>query len=205
MGRDITETVASVTTQAVTLTGVPEFPLTGEPLAVDLVNTVVADEGGVVRDLLADEEALSDWLGLHEPELGQLARSRPPLDRVIALRASLRALLQAATERRRPPRGALSAVNAAAVAGHRLLRWSESGPVRDWQAATGGAERAVLGAIAQSGIELLAGHVDELRRCGGPGCLLYFVATNPRRRWCSDRLCGNRVRVTRHRHRHAGA
>jgi predicted RNA-binding Zn ribbon-like protein len=190
---------------AVTLCGVPEFLLTGEPLAVDLVNTVVAEDGGGVRDLLADERALTDWLALHEPELGKLACSRPSLDDVIALREALRALLQAATEQRRPPPRALNAVNAAAADGQRVLRWRAAGPRREWQAAAGGADRAVLGAIAQSGIELLAGHVDQLRRCGGPGCLLFFVATNPRRRWCSDRLCGNRVRVSRHRHRHAGA
>ncbi|MDP9487892.1 MAG: CGNR zinc finger domain-containing protein, partial [Actinomycetota bacterium] len=30
-----------------------------------------------------------------------------------------------------------------------------------------------------------------------PGCLRLFVATNLRRRWCSE-SCGNRARVARH-------
>jgi predicted RNA-binding Zn ribbon-like protein len=185
---------------------VSPFPLTGEPLAVDLANTVVAGEAGGVIDLLADDRALAEWLALHEPELGRLTRSRPPLDDVRALRAALRALLEAATERRRPPRSALESVNAAAAGGHVSLGWSPAGgPVRDWRAVGDRTESVVLAAIAQSAIELLADRPGQLRRCGGPGCLLFFVATNPRRRWCSDRLCGNRVRVSRHRHRHAGA
>ena len=55
----------------------------------------------------------------------------------------------------------------------------------------------------RSGIELLTGSGRaRLRRCEGPGCVLYFVAANPRRRWCSPRLCGNRVRVARHYRRY---
>jgi predicted RNA-binding Zn ribbon-like protein len=82
------------------------------------------------------------------------------------------------------------------------------------------AGRCAIGLDA-GGTKLLCGVVDEdlevrhrsrrliggldrerLRRCDGPGCVLFFVATNPRRRWCSPAICGNRVRVARHYDRH---
>jgi len=49
--------------------------------------------------------------------------------------------------------------------------------------------RATLASIARAAIELLGG--------------LVFVAENPRRRWCSAAVCGNRVRVARHYARRA--
>ena len=184
----------------VTLSAVTSFPLTGEPLALDLVNTVIADAAGGVSDLLDDDEAANEWFALHETELDTARGSPVARGDLVELREALRVLLQAATEGRRAPRRALAHVNAAAAGGHRALRWTAGGPQALWQGTNGGTDRAVLAAIAQSGIEVLTHDAGRLRRCGGPGCLLFFVATNPRRRWCSDRLCGNRVRVSRHRH-----
>src|SRR4051794_38860322 len=42
--------------------GTAAFPLVGEPLAVDLLNTVIA-AGGARRDLLTSPAALLAWLG----------------------------------------------------------------------------------------------------------------------------------------------
>ncbi|WP_139810547.1 CGNR zinc finger domain-containing protein, partial [Mycobacterium avium] len=38
-------------------------------------------------------------------------------------------------------------------------------------------------------------------RCANPDCSMLFLATNPRRSWCTANICGNRARVARHYHR----
>jgi predicted RNA-binding Zn ribbon-like protein len=56
----------------------------------------------------------------------------------------------------------------------------------------------LLGPIAKSACDLLC-HRDwsRLKRCANPVCGLYFYdsSRNRRRRWCSMRACGNRMKV----------
>lgn len=56
----------------------------------------------------------------------------------------------------------------------------------------------LLGPIAESACDLLC-HRDwsRLKRCANPACGLYFYDTtrNHRRRWCSMKTCGNRMKV----------
>jgi predicted RNA-binding Zn ribbon-like protein len=183
------------------------FPLLGEPLALDLLNTVVAAPDGP-RDLLASPAALLAWTGAQAGRLPPEAVVPPAdvLPRVRALREALRALFAAAVDGPAPAPEAVAAVNAAAAAapGFPQLAWAPPAPPHAHLAyPTGRPGDALLAAVAASGIALLAGDDRRrLRRCDGPGCVLLFLATNPRRRWCSARGCGNRVRVARHYRRH---
>jgi predicted RNA-binding Zn ribbon-like protein len=198
--------------------GGPAFPLLGEPLAVDLLNTVIA-AGGARRDLLTTTAALRAWVGAAAdrlpPEVGAGLSARldagsdegvAVLAGVRALREALRALFAAVMGGTAPPAGAVAAVNAAAAGAPAFpqLEWAPPAAPRVRRGQT--ADRpgaALLAAVAASGIALLGGADRErLRRCDGPGCVLLFVATNPRRRWCSASGCGNRVRVARHHRRH---
>jgi predicted RNA-binding Zn ribbon-like protein len=49
----------------------------------------------------------------------------------------------------------------------------------------------------------LADERDRLRRCGNPRCRWLFVDRSRQRNriWCEASVCGNRMRVDRHRHR----
>jgi predicted RNA-binding Zn ribbon-like protein len=192
-------------------TGTPGFPLLGEPLAVDLVNTVVTGGAGP-RDLLPTPEALDAWRRAQAGRLPPQSSGAPADGRLLAevqaLRAALGALFAAALAGGAPPAEAVAAVNAAADAAPASLRlvWPAAGPplaeVRHHAPHPSG---ALLAAVAASGVEVLSGEDRlRLRRCQGPGCVLLFVAANPRRRWCSPVLCGNRVRVARHYRRHRG-
>jgi len=184
----------------------PVFLLLGEPLALDLVNTLVPPTMG--GDLVATPERVVDWLQAEADRLPADALEPPDVTSLAALREALRSLLDAALDGRAPFRVPLRTVSAASRAGARYLdlEWTaDGGPrtrARPERRGRTGAGAALLAEIARSGIELLGGpDREKLRRCEGPGCTLLFVATNPQRRWCAPHLCGNRVRVARHKRR----
>ncbi|MEK6227791.1 MAG: ABATE domain-containing protein [Actinomycetota bacterium] len=183
------------------------FPLLGEPLAVDLANTIMRGDDGVT-DLLRDVPALHEWLEIHAAELpsGGRPNRAPSAYRLRELRDALSELFGAAIERRESGEPTLALVNDAAAAAHPTLRPGPDGPAREWRPTSRRRGATDIAAIARSAIDVLTGpDRDKLRRCNGPGCVLFFVAANPRRRWCSSQLCGNRVRVARHRHHQPGA
>jgi predicted RNA-binding Zn ribbon-like protein len=183
------------------------FPLVGEPLAVDLANTLAIQKGLQV-DLLTAATAPS-WWAAHEAELGA-----PPeggeldVGRLRELRDAVAQLFGAALAGTQPPSAAIDVVNAASASGATFPRlgWSGGEGALLESGARSDAMVTGLGAIAGSAIGLLTGEgADRLRRCEGPDCELLFVATNLRRRWCSPTRCGNRVRGARHYRRHGRA
>jgi predicted RNA-binding Zn ribbon-like protein len=65
----------------------------------------------------------------------------------------------------------------------------------------------VLGPIALSAVDLFrGGQFERLKQCPGPsgdcGWLFFDRSKNNSRRWCEMSVCGNRVKVRRHRERH---
>ncbi|MFJ8044241.1 CGNR zinc finger domain-containing protein [Kitasatospora sp. NPDC096147] len=195
-----------------TPTAVDRLPLTGEPLALDLVNTTYVHGGtrGSLVDALTGPADLDDWLRACLPRLGarlrpELARllDRQPADsdhlaRLLELRAALRELSAARVSEAAPPPAALDTVNRTARLAAGWLEFAPGG--------TGTAPRwtepdlrlVALGEIAAAGVELLTGPAaEQLRACRAPGCILYFVRSHARREWCTT-ACGNRVRVARH-------
>jgi predicted RNA-binding Zn ribbon-like protein len=187
----------------------PDFVVLDEPLAIELVNTTLPTDDGP-RDLLWTDEDAAAWVSAHADRLP--AGAAPSVERLTALRDAIRNLIEAAMALGRPEPRALRAVNTASalVPVHPVLRWPDLGPQATEasapQAKDGWPGMEVLAAIARSAIQLLgAEEGPRLRRCEGPDCVLLFVATNPRRRWCSPSLCGNRVRVARHYDRHLRA
>ena len=180
------------------------FLLLGEPLAIDLVNTLVPTAYG--GDLVATRNRVLEWLQAEATRLPANELEPPEVEDLVGLREALRSLFSAALDGTTPPAGPLRMVNSATRAGARYveLEWKAGGGprARPHPARRGHGGRpgvALLAEIARSGIELLGGpDRDKLRRCSGPGCSLLFVATNLQRRWCAGRLCGNRVRVARH-------
>jgi len=182
------------------MTPTPGFLLMGEPLALDLVNTRVRHNGAAL-DLLETPAALTMWL---RRERGRVAwtgaASAADLTAVLGLRDAIARLLCATREHTRPPKPALDKVN-------RALAWPMARPRLGWSAsephlvppAPDSQRRALLHVLAADAATLLTGpQAERLRQCAHPDCILQFVARNPRRRWCSDSVCGNRARVARH-------
>lgn len=183
----------------------PRFPLLGEPIALDLVNTRVRRQGETV-DLLDTPAALLAWLQLEHVRLPWAgAITRGDLTVVCELRAAVAALLDAAQQRTRGPAGALRCLNAALAHGRATslqLGWSDTQPYL--VAPRPRTRRSVLlHALAADAVAVLTGpNANRVRKCAHPDCILRFMATNPRRRWCCAATCGNRARVARHYLRH---
>jgi predicted RNA-binding Zn ribbon-like protein len=165
-------------------------PLSGEPLALDLVNTQWPERRHDV-DLFDEPGGLSAWLAEHHLP-GPAAAVEGPLRQA---RAALRRALE------QPGREAEQDVNT--VLSHGIVRYAlrnadaeehhdiDTGWVPAWRAVT-------------NYLELLRQRPARIRRCANPGCVLYFYDTsrNGTRRWCSMEGCGSRVKMARHYQRH---
>ncbi|MFI0355774.1 CGNR zinc finger domain-containing protein [Actinomadura sp. 9N407] len=167
-------------------------PLTGEPLALDLVNTRWP-AGGRDHDVFDDPAAFGEWLTEHGlvPPAGQGYR-RPLLEARDAIRRFLE-------------EGSPDGVNAVLDHGRLALSLDRDRPAEridlddeDWRPAW---------ETARALVELLrTASPDRLRRCAGHDCVLWFLDTsrNGRRRWCSMTGCGNRAKARAHYVREKG-
>ncbi|MGK4582622.1 CGNR zinc finger domain-containing protein [Kitasatospora sp. HPMI-4] len=193
---------------------VDDLPLTGESLALDLVNTTFIQGGarGALVDALREPADLDRWLHTRSADFGESLRplldgsvpaTRFHLDRYRELRAALRDLAAATVSGTAPAPDTVAAVNAAA----RLSTgWLELDPARPGVRVPRWTEPdlhlVALGEVAAAAVALFTGpSAGQVRACPAPDCIQYFVKSRTRREWCTS-ACGNRVRVARHSRRH---
>ncbi|MEU3274890.1 ABATE domain-containing protein [Saccharomonospora sp. NPDC006951] len=183
--------------------------LTGEPLALDFVNTVPETPDGPI-DLLATRAQLRTWLDCEAgrfPELGGIdvsGVSSADMAVLHTLRGHVAAAIESARGGAVPKARALSGINAALrgapKVGELVVR---EGNLRALERRQGSAASAIAARIAEAAAELLTSPgVTKIRQCDASFCVLLFLPAHPRRRWCSPTLCGNRVRVARYYQRH---
>lgn len=201
----------------------PSAPLLGEPLPVELMNTIWADRDGV-HEALATPQDAAGWLGAisgradlavpglrawaGHPPAGDLGRVHRRLHR---LREAARGLAARRTEDPRqiaadsgPVTEAVAVVNELASGSAMLprLAWPDGAEPSLVHATEDGPGDTAVAELARATIRLFAGSDSaRLRACLAPGCVLYFVQSHPRREWCSA-ACGNRARQARHYRRH---
>ncbi len=149
-------------------------PLTGEPLAVDLLNTAWVD-GGVRHDLLDLDGGLAAW-----------GHAGADAEALRVARDAIRAALG----------GEAAPVNAVLDHGRVALRLGADGAVERSVEVDG--ERWRLPWLAAQ--NLLELDRERIRACAGPDCVLHFYDTSRagRRMWCSMAGCGNRAKARRH-------
>jgi predicted RNA-binding Zn ribbon-like protein len=160
--------------------------LTGEPLAVDLLNTRWRS-GAREVDLLDGVDGLAQWLG--ESGQADVPATEAVRSALVRVRAVLRDVVEGVP-------GAPDDLNAVLARGltvrslrdgrphERLLLTDDS-----WSAAW----RA-----ADSYLHLIDQDPAGVRRCESADCVLYFFDPTLRRRWCSMAGCGNRAKARRH-------
>ncbi|MFC3576592.1 CGNR zinc finger domain-containing protein [Streptomyces yaanensis] len=177
-------------------------PLTGEPLALDLVNT-----RPTAGDLLATPGDLRAWWALQADRLPEEVPEEVTAADLAAVQAVREHTARALDHVRRgeePLAGDLAALNRAQRAAPAIteLAWNGSA-VAARRRRDGSPGLRLAASLAEAAAELLADPaVTRIRECEADDCVMLFLAAHPRRRWCSATRCGNRVRVARHYQRH---
>jgi predicted RNA-binding Zn ribbon-like protein len=180
--------------------------MTGEPLAIELMNTVRADRDGV-HDTLTGLDAWHRWLpATASPDA--VERLRELRDAVRRLAADVTGDDRAAAAASIVDAGrAVTVLNdtAALAPSWSELVWPASGEAYRIRRYHHDEADAALSTLAEAAVALFASPDRALlRACRAPGCVLYFLCDHPRREWCSAG-CGNRARVARHYQRHHAA
>lgn len=164
-------------------------PLPGEPLGLDLVNTMYSPAGTTI-DLLATVSSTRDWLvaaGLGEPHPSDLELVR---DSLLTARRALRDALERQDVARLNEVLRHGRVELAVTSGLESRRTLVADPPH-WQLAV---------AAGSSVLDLLDSAPGRVRNCENPACMLWFhdATRNGTRRWCSMATCGNRMKARRH-------
>lgn len=168
-------------------------PMTGESLAVGLVNTRRRRGTGTV-DLLANAAGLASWLAAtHQADVDDAEAVR--LAAMVA-----RDAICAAIDRAPDADAGLNAVLARGV----IVRAVRGGAVTDRVLFADEAWAPAWRAVADY-VQLTSQTPDSIRRCASPDCILCFHDPQGRRRWCSMSGCGNRAKARRHHARSQGA
>lgn len=165
-------------------------PLTGEPLAVDLLNTRWREDAGDV-DLLDSMDGVAQWLteaGQHDVPATESVRRA-----LLHVRAVLRDVIDDVP-------GAVDGLNDVLARGLTVRSLDDGRPAErvlftddSWSAAW----RAAV-----SYLDLVSSAPTGVRECQSPDCVLHFFDPSGRRRWCSMAGCGNRAKARRHHARH---
>ncbi|EDY63887.2 conserved hypothetical protein, partial [Streptomyces pristinaespiralis ATCC 25486] len=141
-------------------------PLTGEPLPLDLVNTVWIDEG-VRHDLLERPDGLAVWLrsaGFAD----SVPADRESLDALLATRRAVVALLDGSAD----PQQAADELNEILGHGRIRRRLGEAGPLSVVE--TDSPAWLAAWSAAEAYLRLLDEHPDRIRKCANPECVLHF-------------------------------
>lgn len=168
-------------------------PLTGEPLPLDLLDTVWMSNGAPF-DMFEVPGALGDWLKGHD--LPADATEAELREHLTEARESIRAVLQ----QHEDGEARLNAVLAHGerrpqlIDGRPKLVDSVDDPARfpGWRCAV-------------EFLDLLECKPDRIRKCANHECILWYLDTtrNGSRRWHSMETCGNRAKAKRFQDRHA--
>ncbi len=184
---------------------IDQFPILGNHLTLDFLNTEVVVDGKLT-ELLPDATHLAAWLGavglLTPSQSTQLAqawahRDVTGMERLWELRDSLRSAILQVESGKPVPQALLDLLNRLLLefprtdelvrAGSGLARHPRFAPKT---------EEDVLGLLASSAADLLASvPADKIRKCKGCVCHFYDTSKKGARIWCSTALCGNRAKV----------
>lgn len=172
------------------------MPILGEPLAVELANTLYID-GDSHFDFLGDAFRARVWLGavpLGITVTSELASS--DLARLVQLRDAVRRLVLGSVDGAPSRRQDVARINKTAqlALNRRTLRLDPSGVPAVGDSRRGALANRVLATLADDAIALIGGSLrSRIRRCPGPGCPMFFVQQHHRRRFCHE-SCSHRAR-----------
>jgi predicted RNA-binding Zn ribbon-like protein len=179
--------------------------LVGDHPALDLLNTILRQESGLVDVWQSDDDVLR-WLrrtGLLETKAALGFQHGALLAGARGLREMVRALVIARKGKKRLRATALNDFLAQGKSHEELTRAQDGSlwVARRYDQST---PEGVLAPLAEAAAEFLAtADFDLVRPCEGVDCVLWFYDRTKahRRRWCSMGVCGNRNKVAQFRSR----
>ena len=185
-----------------------KFPLVGNHLSLDFVNTKIA-ENGMPKDLLEGPADMAAWAVavklLDLPRAKKLAKlwqdagNRDEFEEVLRFRKVLHALVEAIARSESVTTSTLNAINAQLqkLNGYAEVLPSDEGFTKRFVLEIH-APSQLLGPVAEAASNLLCyGNPAYVKKCENPACVLYYYdgTKNHSRRWCSMKACGNRTKV----------
>lgn len=181
-----------------------KFLFIANRFCLDLVNTIVADDG-TETDLLIDRASVSMWLDAQELSLSQPMQAEH-MSELKALRSLIRQWVLSEPQSDREISKGVEALNIY-LDQHQTVKQlvvsDDKFHLETKQEALN--PQSLLRKVALDFAELLA--ADQLpfvRQCSGERCILLFldVSKSKRRRWCSMEGCGNRAKASAFYHNH---
>ncbi|GAA1620371.1 CGNR zinc finger domain-containing protein [Kribbella sancticallisti] len=173
-------------------------PLTGEPVSMDLLNTVWV-EGEQWFDLLETVDGLQTWLAGQPAVSSPLAVSATEAARrqLVESREVLRAVVKARLDGRVHDE-AQAQLNDLLSRGRLVRRLGAGGP--ELAPEVDDPADLIAWLAADDYLRLLERDPTRIRACAHPDCVLHFydVSRKANRRWCSMAGCGNRAKAARH-------
>lgn len=185
-----------------------DYPLLGEPLLIELVNTVYTDRNGTF-DYLGDITLAQGWLTAINDRLGA------PITLEVAgttmlkhLRDATRLLTTTSSPAPNPKRfaDAIADINRAAALSPAApqLQWNRNKPTLAPTARPNSLE-SLLSTLACDVIAVIAGNrAGAIETCSRPDCNMRFLRQHHRRRYCNER-CASTDRQSRYYKRTAVA
>jgi predicted RNA-binding Zn ribbon-like protein len=174
--------------------GGPVFRWLGEPLAIDLVNTVMVVREGETVDLLAEQAGLERWLEAESSRLGNVSGAAAHADEIRALRDAAHDLFTAVVMESPPPARALDHINRASRGEPVAPQLGDDLQLSAWHGRSARLPH-LLATLARCVIELVTDPTRKpLQICRAPSCGMFYLGT---KRWCCA-ACGNRARAARH-------
>jgi predicted RNA-binding Zn ribbon-like protein len=185
-----------------------KFPLVGNQLSLDFVNTKIV-ENGVPKDLLGGLADVAAWAVavklLDLPKAKKLAKlwqeagSRVEFEEVLRFRKLLHALVEELVRSESVTTPTLNAINTQLrkLNGYAEVLPSDEGFTKRFCLEVH-APSQLLAPVAEAAADLLCyGNPAYVKKCENPACVLYFYdgTKNHSRRWCSMKACGNRTKV----------
>lgn len=181
------------------------FPLITGNASLDLVNTEVV-RWGTRHDLLSSREDLYQWIQMMQ-QSGAFTAIKLDLDYLssevlVALR-DLRSFLRAKFEMIAKEgqgdtewKSYLEELIERAPFAYKVIEGKLTpDPI-------GQSVNKLISLVAFDALRLLvSGELAKLRFCSNPDCILLFIDKSGRRKWCSMKICGNRVKVARYKSR----
>ncbi|MNC09076.1 CGNR zinc finger [compost metagenome] len=174
----------------------------GNP-SLDLINTEEMRRGKRI-DSLSNRDDLNHWFqtlvtmgAFSEEQFGDVGGQLDEglLSVLKPFRTKLRVLLEAAAESGTPPANLIEELEQTVKNAPLSYKYQAD---RLIPVPIGSFESALLSLIALDALDICtSGKLGGLHRCGNPRCIWLYLDHTGKRKWCSMKLCGNRMKASR--------